>query len=48
MELFNVEGQQLPSMFRVQVRAIWEVNGREDEEMAETFRYEPLYQERFQ
>ena len=48
MELFNVESEQLPSMFRVEVKAIWEINGQSFEEVAETFRYEPLYQERFQ
>ncbi len=46
LELYNVESQQLPNMYRIQVKATWEDNGRQEEEIAETFRYEPLYQER--
>lgn len=45
MELYNVEEQLLPDMFRVTVKAIWLVGGRKEEEVAETFRYEPLYKE---
>jgi hypothetical protein len=49
MELYSTEtlekgSQPLENMYRVQIRAIWEINGRPDEEIAEVFRYEPMYQ----
>ncbi|MFV1996282.1 MAG: hypothetical protein ACC661_12670 [Verrucomicrobiales bacterium] len=43
LELENMDGLLLPEMYRIRVRAIWEVNGYQDEEVAEVFRYGPLY-----
>ena len=43
LELENMDGQPLQRMFRVAVRAIWEADGFETEEVAEMIRYEPLY-----
>ena len=45
MELFNIDEQPLTDIYRVEVRALWEVNGLPQEEIAETFRYEPLYRQ---
>ena len=45
MELYNIDELALTDMYRVEVRALWEVNGQPQEDMAETYRYEPLYKQ---
>ena len=45
MEIYNVDDEALTNMFRIEVRALWEINGRPEEEVAETYRYEPLYKQ---
>ncbi len=45
MEIYNIDELALTDMYRVQVRAVWEVNGQLQEEIAETYRYEPLYKQ---
>lgn len=45
MEVINMDGQPLQSMFRVAIVAEWtDQSGRELSRIAEQIRYEPLYQ----
>ena len=46
VELENMDGQLLEDMWRIRVRALWRERGQEREEIAEVFRYGPLYQTR--
>ena len=43
-EMENMDGQILQSMWRIAIVASYERNGEIVERVAETFRYEPLYQ----
>lgn len=43
-EMENMDGQILQSMWRIAIVASYERNGETLERVAETFRYEPLYQ----
>ncbi|MFT4550312.1 MAG: prepilin-type N-terminal cleavage/methylation domain-containing protein [Verrucomicrobiales bacterium] len=43
-ELENMDGQILQGMWRIAIVASYEYNGEIVERVAETFRYEPLYQ----
>ena len=43
LELESEEGQPLPEMYRIQIRAVWYENGLQQEEIAETYRYARLY-----
>jgi len=44
-ELLNEDGQELQDMWRITVKAFWERNGKFGEMDAQTWRYEPLYQQ---
>ncbi len=44
LELENMDGQILQSMWRISIVASYERNGEPIERVAETYRYEPLYQ----
>jgi prepilin-type N-terminal cleavage/methylation domain-containing protein len=44
VEMENMDGQILQSMWRIAIVASYERNGEIVERVAETFRYEPLYQ----
>ena len=45
MEIENMDGQELQSMWRIAIIAEWEdTSGRTMENVAELIRYEPLYQ----
>lgn len=44
LELENMEGQPLQSMWRIAIIASFERRGELIERVAETYRYEPLYQ----
>lgn len=46
LELYNEDQEILGDMWLVTVRALWEENGIEREEIAEVYRYGPLYQSR--
>jgi prepilin-type N-terminal cleavage/methylation domain-containing protein len=46
LELYNENEEILGDMWLVQVRALWNENGVEREELAEVYRYGPLYQTR--
>ncbi len=43
MELENEEGQPLPEMYRIQIRAVWQENRQMQEQIVETYRYGRLY-----
>lgn len=43
-EIYNMDEQPLQGMWRIAVTATFERNGELIERVAETFRYEPLYQ----
>ena len=43
MELEDMDGQPLPEMFRIQIRAVWQHGHTTQEEIVETFRYARLY-----
>ena len=44
LEMENMDGQQLQQMWRIAIVASYQRNGELIERVAETFRYEPLYQ----
>ena len=44
LEMENMDGQQLQQMWRIAIVASYQRNGELVERVAETFRYEPLYQ----
>lgn len=44
LQLLNADGQELPEMYHIIVRAFYENFGQRGEMMAETFRYARLYQ----
>jgi hypothetical protein len=46
MELYNEDGDILNDMWLVRVRAFWVENGEDREDIAEVYRYGPLYQTR--
>ncbi|MEM8955486.1 MAG: prepilin-type N-terminal cleavage/methylation domain-containing protein [Verrucomicrobiota bacterium] len=46
LELYNEDQEILGDMWLVTVRALWVENGIEREEIAEVYRYGPLYQSR--
>lgn len=46
MELYNEDGEILNDMWLVRVRAFWVENGEDREDIAEVYRYGPLYQNR--
>ena len=43
-EMENMDGQILQNMWRIAIVASYEHHGEPHERVAETFRYEPLYQ----
>lgn len=43
VELFNVDGEALPEMLRIQIRAVWEEPSGIQEQIVETYRYARLY-----
>lgn len=43
IELFNVDGEALPEMLRIQIRAVWQDAGGMQEQLVETYRYARLY-----
>jgi len=43
MEIENEDGQPLPEMYRIQIRAMWQEAGLAQEEIVETYRYARLY-----
>jgi len=45
VELENQEGQALANMFRITVSAYWEIDGENQEESTETWRYASLYRQ---
>lgn len=44
LEMENMDGQILDRMWHIIIRASWERGGQEMQEIAETYRYEPMYQ----
>ncbi len=44
LELENYDGQILDRMWHIIIRATWEKGDNQYEEIAETYRYEPMYQ----
>lgn len=43
LELANKDNQRLNDLYKVQVKALWNENGREQRMTAETWMYPPLY-----
>lgn len=43
IELFNVDGEALPEMLRIQIRAVWQEPSGLQEQIVETYRYARLY-----
>lgn len=43
IELFNVDGEVLPEMLRIEIRAVWEEPSGVQEQIVETYRYARLY-----
>ncbi len=43
LEIENEDGQPLPEMYRIQIRAVWQESGLMQEEIVETYRYARLY-----
>lgn len=43
VELYNVDGEVLPEMLRIQIRAVWEEPSGVQEQIVDTYRYARLY-----
>lgn len=43
IELFNVDGEALSEMLRIEIRAVWEEPSGMQEQIVETYRYARLY-----
>jgi hypothetical protein len=43
IELFNVDGEALPEMLRISIRAVWQEASGMQEQTVETYRYARLY-----